>query len=198
MNPGSARLTYAPLAAPAWRDSAGNARLLPMMILAIAGTILLTVSAKVQVPFWPVPMTMQTFVAILIGVAYGWRLGAATVALYLLEGMFGLPIFAGTPERGIGLAYMTGPTGGYLIGFLLAAYVAGWLTERGWAESPLKLILLFLVGHVVIFVPGLAWLATLIGAEKTVASGLLPFLPGTIVKSLLGAGVVFGLRRTAS
>jgi biotin transport system substrate-specific component len=112
---------------------AGSNRLslLQQVLLAIAGSLLLWVSAKVQVPFWPVPMTMQTFVVLGLGAAFGWRLGMATVALYLLEGAMGLPVFAGTPEKGIGLAYMAGPTGGYLAGFVVAAGITGWLAEKG-------------------------------------------------------------------
>ena len=98
---------------------------LRLVLLAVVGSILLTISAKVQVPFWPVPMTMQTFVVLAIGMAYGPALGMATVALYLAQGAFGLPVFAGTPEKGIGLAYMAGPTGGYLAGFVAAALLTG-------------------------------------------------------------------------
>ena len=101
------------------------------MLLALVGTLALTVSAKTQIPFWPVPMTMQTFVVLVIGMAYGARLGVATIALYLLEGALGLPVFAGTPEKGVGLAYMMGPTGGYLLGFVAGAWLCGWLAERG-------------------------------------------------------------------
>jgi biotin transport system substrate-specific component len=97
-------------------------------VLAVIGSILLTISAKIQVPFWPVPMTMQTLVVLVLGVAYGWRLAGATVLLYLAQGALSLPVFAG----GGGLAYMSGPTGGYLVGFLLAAVAVGWLAERGW------------------------------------------------------------------
>ena len=106
-----------------------------MALLAIAGTALLTLSAKIQVPFYPVPMTMQTFAIVVIAMAFGWKLGAATVVLYLLEGAFGLPVFAGTPAKGIGIAYMTGPTGGYLVGFFLAAGLTGWLAQRGWDRN---------------------------------------------------------------
>lgn len=102
-------------------------RLLRPVLFAVLGTLLLIASARVQVPFWPVPMTMQTFVVLIIGATCGARLGAATVALYLAQGAVGLPVFAG----GGGLAYMAGPTGGYLVGFLVAAVVVGWLAERG-------------------------------------------------------------------
>ncbi len=160
------------------------------VLLAIAGSLLLWASAKVQVPFWPVPMTMQTFVVLGLGAAFGWRLGMATVALYLLEGAMGLPVFAGSPEKGIGLAYMAGPTGGYLAGFVLAAGITGWLAERGLDRNVLTMGLAMLAGTVAIYALGLGWLATLIGAEKAVEFGLLPFIPGDIAKLALAA-IVF-------
>jgi biotin transport system substrate-specific component len=161
------------------------------LVLAVVGSLLLTVSAKVQVPFWPVPMTMQTFAVVVIGMAYGWRLGAATVLLYLVEGATGLPVFAGTPERGIGLAYMAGPTGGYLVGFLAAAALCGWLAERGWDRRLVPALFAMLLGHAVIFVFGLGWLGHAIGLEKAVAVGFTPFLVGTVVKIALAAAVLW-------
>ena len=160
------------------------------MLLALVGTLALTVSAKTQIPFWPIPMTMQTFVVLVIGMAYGSRLGAATVALYLLQGALGLPVFAGTPEKGVGLAYMMGPTGGYLLGFLVAAWVCGWLAERGFDRSPLKSLVAMSVGHVLIFVFGVAWLATFMGIEKAFMVGVAPFWAATIVKTLLGVATL--------
>ena len=99
--------------------------LLKNLFIAVLGTIILAVSSKVKIPFYPVPMTMQTFVVLLLGVSLGWRLGLFTVSLYLIEGLAGLPVFAGTPEKGLGIVYFTGPTMGYLIGFLVAVYLAG-------------------------------------------------------------------------
>ena len=99
--------------------------LLKNLLIAILGSVLLAVSAKIKIPFYPVPMTMQTFVVLLIGVSLGWRLGLFTVTLYLAEGIAGLPVFAGTPEKGIGIIYFTGPTMGYLIGFMVAVYLSG-------------------------------------------------------------------------
>ncbi len=107
----------------------GSRPLLRNAVIALAATGLLTLSAKVQVPFYPVPMTMQSLVVLVIGAAFGWRLGMATVMFYLLQGLAGLPVFAGTPEKGVGLAYMMGPTGGYLIGFVAAAFVTGFLVR---------------------------------------------------------------------
>ena len=158
--------------------------------LALAGSALLALSAKIQVPFWPVPMTMQTFAVIVLAMAFGARLGAATVALYLLEGAVGLPVFAGTPEKGIGLAYMMGPTGGYLAGFLVAAGLAGWMAERGWDRSFLKATAVNALATVVIFTGGLAWLAILVGPAKAVAVGLTPFLAASAFKIALGGAVM--------
>jgi biotin transport system substrate-specific component len=153
--------------------------------LAIAGSLLLTLSAKLQIPFWPVPMTMQTFVVLVLGTAFGWRLGAATVALYLLQGALGLPVFAGTPERGIGLAYMAGPTGGYLAGFLAAAVLCGRLAERGWDRNVWRTALAMTIGHVLILFLGWAWLAVLIGPQKAYLTGVAPFYAATVAKTLL-------------
>ena len=174
------------LAHTLWPAQSSSARTARNVLLALVGTLALTVSAKTQIPFWPIPMTMQTFVVLVIGMAYGSRLGAATVALYLLQGALGLPVFAGTPEKGVGLAYMIGPTGGYLLGFLVAAWVCGWLAERGFDRSPLKSLTAMSVGHVLIFVCGVAWLAPLMGIEKAFMVGVAPFWAATIVKTLLG------------
>ncbi len=153
----------------------------------VLGSALLAVSAKVQVPFWPVPMTMQSMVVILLGMAYGSRLAAATVALYLLEGLAGLPVFAGA---GAGPAYMAGPTGGYLLGFLLAATFTGWLAERGWDRTPVKAVAALAIGHALLFVPGVAWMAVLFGGEKAIALGLTPFWAATLLKTALGAAIM--------
>jgi biotin transport system substrate-specific component len=166
-----------------WRRS-GLAR---SVILAVAGSVLLAVSAKVQVPFWPVPMTMQSLVVLMIGVAYGSRLGAATVALYLAEGAAGLPVFAGA---GAGAAYMAGPTGGYLLGFVLAAALTGWLAERGWDRSIGRAAVTLSLGHVLLFVPGVLWLAVLFGWTKAIAFGLTPFIAATVVKTAIGVALV--------
>ena len=153
----------------------------------VLGTLLLTASAKIQVPFWPVPMTMQTFVVLFLGAALGPRLGALTVLLYLAQGAGGLPVFAGTPEKGLGIAYMAGPTGGYLIGFVAAASVVGWLAERGWDRSVLRLFVAMAVGHLVLFAFGVMWLAQLVGLEKAWLLGVVPFYAATIFKTALGA-----------
>ena len=96
-----------------------QSKLLKYVFVALIGSIVLAISSKIKIPFYPVPMTMQTFVILVIGIGFGWKLGLATVSLYLFEGIIGLPVFSGTPEKGIGLIYFTGPTMGYLIGCLL-------------------------------------------------------------------------------
>ncbi|MDJ1157725.1 biotin transporter BioY [Chelatococcus sp. SYSU_G07232] len=182
------------LAGVLWpRQAAVAAELLRAAVLALAGTLLLTVSAKVQVPFYPVPMTMQTLVVLMLGAAYGWRLGTATVALYLVEGAFGLPVFAGTPEKGIGVPYMLGPTGGYLIGFVLGAALTGFLAEHGWGRSVGRVFVAMALGHLAVFVAGFAWLAVLFGAEKAWVVGVAPFYWATLLKTALGAALMPGL-----
>lgn len=160
-------------------------------VLAIAGSLALWLSAKLQVPFYPVPMTMQTFVVLVIGTGFGWRLGAATVALYLAEGALGLPVFAGTPEKGIGLAYMAGPTGGYLLGYLPAAALCGFLANRGWDRRIVTTALSMLLGTVAIYGFGLSWLGTVVGWDKPIlAWGLTPFILGDLLKLALAAAVL--------
>lgn len=176
--------THAPLIDSLWTpSSAAFDKFGRMTLLAIGGSLALWLSAKIQVPFYPVPLSFQTLVVLMIGMAYGWRLGMLTVLLYLAEGMAGLPVFANTPERGIGLAYMMGPTGGYLIGFVLAAAATGWLSERGFDRRIDLTILAMLIGNVLIYVPGLFWLGTLLGWDKPILEwGLLPFVLGDALK----------------
>ena len=128
--------------------------------LLVAGVIALWVSAKVQIATVPVPVTLQMLVVMVIGAAYGPRLGAATVASYLFLGIQGLPVFAGTPEKGIGLAYVLGPTGGYLLGFLIAAYLVGVLARAGWDRSPITMAGAMAGGIVAVYVPGVVWLSS--------------------------------------
>jgi biotin transport system substrate-specific component len=161
----------------------GAARVVRATLLAIAGSALLALSAKFQVPFYPVPMTMQTLVVLLIGIGFGFPLGVATVLLYLAEGAAGLPVFAGTPEKGIGLAYMVGPTGGYLLGFALAGAIAGWIAER--RRDPGALALAVVAGSIAIYAPGVLWLASFVGFDKAIELGLVPFLWGDVLKAAL-------------
>lgn len=178
------------LAATLWPTVATDtqaSRAIRNTLLAIAGSLALWASAKVQVPFWPVPMTMQTFVVLALAAALGARLGTATVLLYLAEGAAGLPVFAGTPEKGLGLAYMMGPTGGYLAGFVVAAAVVGALAERGFDRSIPRMLAAAALGHAIIFLCGWGWLTTLIGAEKAWLMGVAPFHAATVAKTLLAA-----------
>ena len=179
----------------AWSNSTA-ARRLGLVAAVVVGVCLLTLSAKLQVPFYPVPMTMQTLVVLMIGMAYGRVLGTATVVAYLLAGAAGLPVFAGTPERGIGLAYMMGPTGGFLAGFLISAWLVGALAERGWSNSLLLAAAAMIIGHAVILAAGVTWLAALLGPEKAIALGLMPFLATTLVKCALGAVSIPPIWRT--
>lgn len=161
------------------------------IILMVLGSLFLAVSAKVSIPFYPVPMTLQTLAVLALGMAYGWRLGTATVALYLLEGSLGLPVFTGTPDKGVGLAYMLGGTGGYLMGFLPAVAIAGWLGERGWDRSPWTTAAAMLLGNAAIYAPGLLWLGSLYGWDKPIlAWGFTPFWLGDVFKVALAMGLL--------
>ncbi len=158
-------------------------KILKIIVISIIGTLLLTVSAKIKIPFYPVPMTMQTFAVLFIGVTLGYKVGLLTVSLYLLEGIVGLPVFANSPEKGIGIVYFTGPTMGYLIGFLIAVYCAGTFKyDRGLINTFIKLI--FSVSFIYIF--GLIWLGILIGWDKPIFKlGAEPFLLAELFKMLL-------------
>jgi biotin transport system substrate-specific component len=193
MNPLMTSPTLATTLLPSSRSS-----LVQSAIIAVIGSLALWASAKIQVPLWPVPISMQTFVVLCLGAALGSRLGTATVLLYLAEGAAGLPVFAGTPEKGIGLAYMAGPTGGYLAGFVAAAFVIGWLAERGFDRSVWKLAAAMTLGHVLILGLGFAWLSQFVGVNKAWALGVAPFYGATVIKTALGAVVlpaVWGLVR---
>lgn len=183
----------ASLMATVWPVQSRRDEILRGLVFAFAGAALLTLSAKVKVPFYPVPMTMQTMVVLMIAAAGGLRLGVATIGLYLMQGAIGFPVFADTPERGIGLAYMMGPTGGYLVGFLAAAAVAGVCGDRGFGRSILGMVGVMTLGHVVIFAFGYLWLATLIGPSAALYAGVLPFTMATVLKIALGAALMPGL-----
>ncbi len=182
----STALTIPMLTGRLWRGHGiGRAAL-----LALGGSVALAVSAKIQVPFWPVPMTMQSLTVLMIGVAYGSRLGAAAVLAYLAEGLAGLPVFAGAVA---GPAYMAGPTGGYLAGFVLAAAATGWLAERGWDRSAVRATAVLSLGHALVFLPGVLWLAIQLGWPRAIAAGLTPFIAATVVKTALGVALVAAL-----
>ena len=158
------------------------------IFLAIVATIILAVSSKIKIPFYPVPMTMQTFVVLLIGVSLGWRLGLFTVTLYLAEGIAGLPVFAGTPEKGIGIIYFTGPTMGYLIGFIVAVYLSGFFKfDNNFFKNFVRLLL----SVSFIYILGLIWLGSLIGWDKPIFKlGAQPFLLAELFKISLLALIV--------
>jgi len=165
-------------------------------LFVVCGVLLLWAAAKIQVPFWPVPMTLQTLALLGIAAAMGLRLGVATVLAYLAVGAMGAPVFAGTPEKGIGLAYMLGGTGGYLVGYILAAALVGWLAERGWDRRLVTAVPMTLAGAALVYVPGLLWLGALFGWDKPILEwGLYPFIAGDLLKAaLVGCGVALGWR----
>ena len=149
----------------------------------ILGSIALTISAKIKIPFYPVPMTMQTFVVLFLGVSYGYKIGLASIGLYLFEGILGLPVFSNSPEKGVGLIYFTGPTMGYLIGFLTAGYLASKVNSK---DSFLLVLTKLVVATSTIYLLGLLWLGTLIGWDKPIiALGAQPFLIAEVFKVIL-------------
>lgn len=168
----------------------GNARLAAQVGLAIAGTLLLTLSAKTKLVLGPVDLSLQTLAVMLIAAGFGLRLGLATLLLYLFEGALGLPVFQGTPEKGIGLLYMTGSTGGYLLGFVAMAAIVGWAADRGWDRSILKFLAVLLVAETVMMALGFGWLSLLIGAEKAWTFGVVPFIVPDLVKVGIAAALV--------
>ena len=167
-----------------------QSKIIRSVFIALMGTILLAVSSKIKIPFYPVPMTMQTLVVLLLGITLGWKLGLATIILYLFEGIIGIPVFSGSPEKGIGLVYFTGPTMGYLIGFLFTVYFAGRFEFKGHLFKKF-LHLVFSVSFIYIF--GVLWLGTLIGWGKPLFQlGVQPFLFAELFKILI---VLFSLSK---
>ena len=158
-------------------------RLIRYLFIALIGSIILAISSKLKIPFYPVPMTMQTLVILVIGVGFGWRIGITTVALYLFEGIVGLPVFSGTPEKGIGLVYFMGPTMGYLLGFLLAVYISGkFVYDNNLVKNFFKLF--FATSF--IYILGMGWLGILIGWDKSIFQlGAQPFLLAELFKILI-------------
>ena len=158
-------------------------KLTKSLLIVILGSILLTISAKIKIPFYPVPMTMQTFVVLFLGISFGYKIGVATVILYLLEGIVGLPVFSNSPEKGLGIAYFVGPTMGYLIGFIFASFLAGYLKyNSNFVFTFIKLTLTTSI----IYILGVLWLGNLIGWEKPILQlGVFPFLLAELFKILL-------------
>lgn len=168
----------------------GATRLAAQIFLAVAGTLLLTLSAKTKVVFGPVDMSMQTLAVLLIATTFGFRLAVATVVLYLAQGAMGFPVFQGTPEKGIGIAYMLGSTGGYLMGFVVMAAIVGWAADRGLDRNPVKLFGVMLVADALMLAMGFAWLALLIGADKAWTFGVVPFIVPDLIKVALASALV--------
>lgn len=168
----------------------GAARLAAQLFLAIGGTLLLTVSAKTKVFLGPVDISLQTLAVLLIASAFGMRLAVATLLLYMAQGAMGLPVFQSSPEKGVGIAYMLGTTGGYLAGFVAMAAIAGWAADRGLDRNPFRLFGAFMAAEVVMMAMGFAWLALLIGADKAWQFGVMPFIVGDLIKVALAASLV--------
>tara|TARA_B100000029_G_scaffold438092_1_gene453704 strand:- start:337 stop:888 length:552 start_codon:yes stop_codon:yes gene_type:complete len=165
-----------------------NSKIVKLFLIAIFGSILLTISAKIKIPFYPVPMTMQTFVVLFLGISFGYKVGTSAVILYLLEGISGLPVFSNSPEKGVGIAYFIGPTMGYLIGFVFACALAGYFK---YDKNIIKNFLKILISTSLIYLFGVMWLGTFIGWDKPILSlGVYPFLLAEIFKILLLALLV--------
>ena len=158
-------------------------KVLKTFILIFIGTIALTISAKLKIPFYPVPMTMQTFVVLFLGIAFGYKIGLASVAVYLIEGILGMPVFSNSPEKGVGLVYFTGPTMGYLIGFLFAVFFAGYLNLK---KNIFIIFSKLILSVSTIYLFGVLWLGTLIGWDKPILElGITPFLLAELFKICL-------------
>ena len=160
-----------------------NYRILKYILVIFLGSILLTISSKIKIPFYPVPMTMQTFVVLFLGMSFGYKIGLATVSLYLLEGIIGLPVFSNSPEKGVGIVYFTGPTMGYLVGFLFATFLAGYFNYK---KNILDIFFKLLISVSTIYILGIFWLGSLIGWDKPIFTlGVTPFLLAELFKILL-------------
>ena len=158
-------------------------KLIKFLLIMVLGSMALTISAKIKIPFYPVPMTMQTFVVLFIGISFGYKVGLATICLYLIEGIAGLPVFSNSPEKGIGLIYFTGPTMGYLIGFLTACFLASKIKMQ---DNILMVLIKLIFAASTIYILGLIWLGIVIGWDKPIfALGAKPFLLAELFKILI-------------
>ena len=168
-------------------------KIIRSLLIMFLGSIILAISAKFKIPFYPVPMTMQTFIVLFIGIAFGWRLGVATVSLYLFEGIIGLPVFSGSPEKGIGLVYFTGPTMGYLIGFIATVYFSG---KFVYDDNLFKNFLKLTFATSFIYFLGLIWLGSLLGWEKPIYKlGAEPFLLAELFKIMIATLAVNQIKK---
>ena len=157
-----------------------NNKLIKIFLISLLGSILLTISAKIKIPFYPVPMTMQTFVVLFLGISFGYKIGVASIILYLLEGIAGLPVFSNSPEKGVGIIYFTGPTMGYLIGFLFATFLAGYFNFK---VNIFYTFLKLIIAVSAIYILGIFWLGNLIGWDKPIIQlGVTPFLLAELFK----------------
>ena len=170
-----------------------DTKIIKWLFVALMGSIILAISSKIKIPFYPVPMTMQTLIVLIIGIGFGWKLGVATIALYLFEGIIGLPVFSGSPEKGVGIVYFTGPTMGYLLGFLFAAYFSGkFVYDSNIFKNFLKLF--FATSLIYIF--GIAWLGSLIGWDKPIIQlGVQPFLLAELFKILIATFAINKIKK---
>ncbi len=177
-----------------WPAQAGRGTLLRTVLLIVVGVIAMAIAAKIKVPFWPVPMTMQTFVVLTVGAAYGGALGATTMLAYMLVGALGFDIFTGSSAQANGLSYMMGGTGGYLVGFVLAAFTLGKLAEAGWDRSVPKMAGAMMIGNALIYLPGVLWLGYLYagaqGWDWVVKWGLTNFVVADALKLALAAALL--------
>ena len=160
-----------------------QSKIVKSIFVILIGSIALAISAKIKIPFYPVPMTMQTFVVLLIGVSFGYKIGLATIALYMIEGIAGLPVFSNSPERGIGISYFTGPTMGYLIGFFSACFLASFIKKQ---DGLFKILFKLIFATSTIYILGILWLGSLIGWDKPIIQlGVTPFLLAEAFKVVL-------------
>ena len=170
-----------------------NTKILKYLLIIFLGSILLTISSKIKIPFYPVPMTMQTFVVLFLGMSFGYKIGLATVSLYLLEGIIGLPVFSNSPEKGVGIIYFTGPTMGYLIGFLFATFLAGYFNFK---VNVFYTFLKLIISVSVIYILGVFWLGNLIGWDKPIFQlGAQPFLLAELFKILIATFAISQIRK---
>ena len=170
-----------------------QSKLVKSLFIALIGTIILAISSKIKIPFYPVPMTMQTLIVLIIGIGFGWKVGIATITLYLFEGIIGLPVFSGTPEKGIGLIYFTGPTMGYLIGFLFAVFLAG---KFNYDNNLIKNFFKLTFATSFIYILGMIWLGSLIGWDKPIFKlGAQPFLLAELFKILIATFAIHQIKK---
>ena len=160
-----------------------QAKIIKSLLIVLFGSIILTISAKIKIPFYPVPMTMQTFVVLFLGISFGYKIAIGTISLYLIEGILGLPVFSNSPERGVGLVYFTGPTMGYLLGFLSACFFASFVKEE---DSFVSIFFMLVLSVSTIYIFGILWLGTILGWDKPIIDlGVKPFLLAELFKIFL-------------